>query len=362
MAYPWTSIFSDLGNIIASSDLIEVGKDTTDALIIDTEEHFNNDVDEIAYAQTPIANLTSYKGSIDSTVLNLVSALQKILTDLIPEPLESTYQDWATIFADMKTKMVEESQTIQCNETGISFVLTESGDNNIQLTGYENISGITSATLDASDSLYYSITDRGGGRWRVEIFDDVGRASGNQIGHTYDYTTTGIKTIIPDNGSGLAGTIRVVRVFCGDNDIAVLYELKGTRTGNGTIALEATQMAIWDDIRIECTSAGTAGSEKWRIYTRTKGQIAGSSGLITTAVEFDPASDNNINDLVGLKVTITAGGVNFVVGDTFEFQTMSNDTGVFQTYFRDKLERVLPCALHPTISDEYAEYGTTPES
>jgi hypothetical protein len=142
----------------------------------------------------------------------------------------------------------------------------------------------------------------------------------------------------------------------GAAQITVEFAFLGTRTGNGTIsAWQASQMCQNDDdYSIECVSARTPGSEQWRITTRLKGQITGDSGVVTTGVGFPAAG---VQDKAGIEITITAGGVDFAVGDVFELKTKSSDEGLFQSFFRDGYERPLPYVLDgtETISDSLAQ-------
>lgn len=72
------------------------------------------------------------------------------------------------------------------------------------------------------------------------------------------------------------------------------------RIGTGTLeGLDATQMAVNDDIRIECVSANTAGAERWRLHSRTRGAIAGQA---TTGTAYP---EEGQDDDAGIEFTIT---------------------------------------------------------
>jgi len=366
--YAWSTIFEDIGKLIAISNYIEAWEDEYDELTVDANEFFNDDVDDINFVQKMLATLTSGRSGVSSTVTSTKSKVQALMLDLIQARLASTMSSWDTLIEDMKIKMLTDNETVKANSNGVAFRITETGDNNDQLAGYEGLAGVSSDVLDASGKLYFQIRDVGGGLWRVEIFNDAGCTGADQVGHTYSYNVPGVKTVLPDNDSGLCGTVRIVQVFCGDANIACEFVVWGgnnstkvvSRTGDGTINLDTSQMAAVDDFRIQCTSAATEGSELWRIYSRKRGQITGASGLVTTGVAFDPSAVGTIEDRAGLSVEITAGATGFAVGDSFEFSTLSLNDGVFQTYFRDKLDQILPYKSNgmETITDALAEYVT----
>lgn len=83
----------------------------------------------------------------------------------------------------------------------------ETGDAGAQLSGYENINGITSANSD-DGVLYFSIlADDGETGWHIDIYSDSARTV--LVAHTANYTTTGAKALVADGASGLSGTVTV---------------------------------------------------------------------------------------------------------------------------------------------------------
>jgi len=95
----------------------------------------------------------------------------------------------------------------------------EANDGSNQLSGYENLTGVTSDNLDANGKMYFEVVAEGGGDYRVDIFKDAARSS--QIGHTGTYTAAGEQSVTADNSSGLGGRIMVDAVSAADNDISV---------------------------------------------------------------------------------------------------------------------------------------------
>lgn len=77
-------------------------------------------------------------------------------------------------------------------------------------------------------------------------------------------------------------------------------------TGNGTMSTPtADDDAETETWTVECTDASTPGSEVWSVT----GSVSGAQDDATTGVAYD--------DIV--QFTISAGGVGFIVGDTFTF-------------------------------------------
>ena len=98
----------------------------------------------------------------------------------------------------------------------------EAGDNNDQLSGWDNITGVALGTnTDGGGRLHATIT-RENGTANVQLYKDAARAAGDLVGHTTS-AGTGPQTIIEDNGSGLGGTITVDAVVVTDSDINCTY-------------------------------------------------------------------------------------------------------------------------------------------
>lgn len=103
------------------------------------------------------------------------------------------------------------------------LVPRESGDNNNQLSGWENITGISQDNTELG-RLYVSIVFDGVD-YHVELYMDPGKAAGKLVGHTADYAAPGAQAIIADNASGLGGTITIDAVVGPDTDIDVIFTI-----------------------------------------------------------------------------------------------------------------------------------------
>ena len=132
-----------------------------------------------------------------------------------------------------------------------------------------------------------------------------------------------------------------------ENDVTA-----GSSTFTGTdvslASLTATQMLLDRDVvRVEYL-----GSDLWSVSSTKRGQLAERA---ETDVAF-PTED----DLLGYTFTITEGGsASYAVGDYFIIdESEVSDDGVFQTYFRDAHNKVLPSGSSPTIADTLAQNDT----
>ena len=99
--------------------------------------------------------------------------------------------------------------------------IIESLDDNNQLSGYENITGVTADNTDASRKLHLQIIDEGGGNYHVDIYSDAGHTQ--LVAHTASYNTIGAKALIEDNTSGIGGTITVDAIVAADLDIEAQF-------------------------------------------------------------------------------------------------------------------------------------------
>lgn len=124
---------------------------------------------------------------------------------------------------------------------------TETGDQLQQMNSL-NITASPSAASGYSGSLYTSIVDTGGGNFEVQIFSDTART--NQIGVSAATFTNDVTGLVLNQvgGSGLAGTINVVRpglTFVDDTNITYT-EIPGgasmttsTNVGTGSIRFDS---------------------------------------------------------------------------------------------------------------------------
>lgn len=97
----------------------------------------------------------------------------------------------------------------------------EAGDNNNQLSGYQNITGY-GPHLDASGKLYFNIVISGSNH-TVNIYKDSARTQ--LIGHAGPTTSLSNVSITADNSSGLGGTIKFDAHVANDTDIECDYSI-----------------------------------------------------------------------------------------------------------------------------------------
>ncbi len=98
----------------------------------------------------------------------------------------------------------------------------ELGDDNAQLSGWEDITGISQDNTDLG-RLYVEIVAAGGGFYHVDLYMDAGLTE--LVGHTGSYNGVGAQAITADNGSGLGGTVTVDAVVGADADIVVWFTI-----------------------------------------------------------------------------------------------------------------------------------------
>jgi len=344
MAYAWSHIFGDLGKVVKGAWLLLDCVDDIDDLKLELDSQFDDDADDIDYLGLLITAFNSAQSTVRGSVRTIGSRIRTYLTTLLKEKIDSTYAAWADIFDDLDAKMVAESETIKGCSVGAVPAFVETGDDNNQLSRYDLMRGIKSVNLDASLKLYVSIVDDGHGYLHVDFFKDAARST--KVGHTAPYDSTGLKAVVPNNDSELCGQLNVDAVTAADADIVVTFSFSGARIGTGQLTdWGATQMAIDDDLRIECISAASPGTEQWRVYSRVRGVAAQRA---TTGTPFtDP------NREVGFTFTVATGHVDFAVGDQFLLGLGSDDDGRFQVVFRDYLTDTLPYEVDgtETISD-----------
>lgn len=102
-----------------------------------------------------------------------------------------------------------------------SDTIVESGDDNTQVSGYENITGVVDGNTDDSKSLHFSIVDDTGGFWHIDVYKGAARTT--LEAHTATYNSMGAKALVADGGSGLGGTITVDALTAADVDIAARW-------------------------------------------------------------------------------------------------------------------------------------------
>jgi hypothetical protein len=98
----------------------------------------------------------------------------------------------------------------------------EQNDDNNQLSGWEDITGISQHNTDLG-RLYVEIVADGGGFYHVDLYMDA--AMTELVGHTGSYNGVGAQAITADNDSGLGGSITVDAVVGADADIQVWFTI-----------------------------------------------------------------------------------------------------------------------------------------
>jgi len=356
MAYDWQHIFGDIGELVQAANIAkQCSSDLLDQMS-ELAAELDDDEEDLTFLDDALAGVQSAAKSATSAETTIARLVRTYITNRLPEKLESSYSGVDAVLDDMVAKMEAESQSVDANHPTVTPPYTEAGDNNNQLSGWENIRGMSSdnAELVGRDwVLYASIIDDGGGSYHVEVYNDSARGAGDLIAHTASYNSTGEQALIEDNASDISGSITIDAVVGADADITVTYDFDGPTalTGKGyPSAWNATEMAIEDDIRIKCTSiSGGAGAETWEVVSRRRG--AGASA--TTGVAYPGTND----DTLGIEFTITAGAADFAVGDEFILSTNVTESGTFQTFFRRHFGRLLPSNDEggETIDDALAE-------
>jgi len=97
----------------------------------------------------------------------------------------------------------------------------EHNDDNNQLSGWANVTGIEQTNTDLG-RLYVSIVFDGVD-YHVNLYSDAARTE--LVGHTADYAAPGAQVIVADNDSGLGGSITVDAVVAADDDIEVYFTI-----------------------------------------------------------------------------------------------------------------------------------------
>jgi hypothetical protein len=113
--------------------------------------------------------------------------------------------------------------------------------------------------------------------------------------------------------------------------IDLAYVVKKIATGDGTLgSIVIPQLLAPQVIEIECTSATTAGSEKWSVT----GSVSGSMDQATTNVSYVDADTK-----LAFKISVKSS-VNWVVGDKIQIHIVAENSSVKQEFFRDNFEFV----------------------
>lgn len=121
-----------------------------------------------------------------------------------------------TTTADKRDVLVPGTPLRVLDRSGVEY-----NDGSNQLSGYAALTGVNSALLQFRGRLYVSIIDDTGGYYHIAVYKDAARTL--LVGHTVTYNSTGSKTVLEDNDSGLGGNITVDAVVGADSDICVEF-------------------------------------------------------------------------------------------------------------------------------------------
>jgi hypothetical protein len=208
---------------------------------------------------------------------------------------------------------------------------SESGDGDNQVSGWTNITGLKlGVNADADGKLHLSVIDDTGGYFHVALYKAAARAAGDLVGHTATYNSTGAKTILPDNSSGLGGAITVDAVVGADSDINYLYAFRRVRAykevGMSNVVAIGGLLADGATILVTQNSSGLTGA-------------------VTVAYDDGEAS---------VQVRCPIAGE---VGDKWGFELANDGAGTFSEFFRKEIGVALPVNLAgaETIADSLAE-------
>jgi hypothetical protein len=95
------------------------------------------------------------------------------------------------------------------------------GDDDNQLSGWGNITGISCSNTDPRGIMVAAIISDGAGFYHVWIYIDTPTTHG--VAHTASYNAPGVQALIPENDSGLGGTVTIDAVVAADNAIVVFF-------------------------------------------------------------------------------------------------------------------------------------------
>ncbi len=113
-------------------------------------------------------------------------------------------------------------------------------DGGNQISDYSTMTGLT-ATNVPSGCLYVNIVSDGGSNYHVDIYNDYRKRVGDLIAYTASYSTTGVKALTTQNGSGVGGDITIANVVGVDSDIVVecvkYYTINTYTSATGKAAL-----------------------------------------------------------------------------------------------------------------------------
>lgn len=157
--------------------------------------------------------------------------------------------------------------------------MTETGDNNNQLSGYEALTNV-GLNCDADGKMYFSIVGVSGSNIGVNIYKDSARTQ--LIGHltAANYTIGQVNSVTADNSSGLGGTLIFNAKVANDSDIVVDFKLV-FGSGEGAGFTPGKFYFIWD------FSSNTARVNYFKVISVTGDSVVALGlGLTTTSGVF----------------------------------------------------------------------------
>jgi hypothetical protein len=164
--------------------------------------------------------------------------------------------------------------------------------------------------------------------------DSLDKMADSEVDYIKDYIEGYLKSKMYSANTAINDLLDELDYWLGINlqtikQIDLNYVTKQISTGDGSIgSIVIPQLIQPQVIEIKCTSASTAGSEKWSVT----GSVSGSMDTATTNVTY---TDSN----TGLSFKIsTKTSTNWAIGDKFQIFITADSTGLFQSFFRDEFE------------------------
>jgi len=174
-----------------------------------------------------------WKGTSTDRLVDLVDSTGALLDVLTPITMEWDNVDERVYLLYEPQDSLDDTRYSIYNpfKTGHDkFIdVTEDGDSNSQLTlKIHNITGDVGNTLPLStnqDTWFLNIVDDTGGFFHVDIYRFSNKSASTQVAHTATYNSTGSKTLLEDNSSGIGGTIEVDAVNDANSNIEMLFTI-----------------------------------------------------------------------------------------------------------------------------------------
>lgn len=159
-----------------------------------------------------------------------------------------------------------------------------SGDDNGQLGGFENITGVDS-TNTFNGSLFVSITKLPGvyltgqrNRYDIKLYKDSGRS---QLVAENPLAGIGVNQLSTVNDSGISGTITLFNYVSDTDDITIAFPFPWEITYNFAISPNETNLAVGD-----ITVTSKKGWEYADVRYAPKEQTVGSDKFVTHAAKY----------------------------------------------------------------------------